>query len=333
MNIKESNYYNQSIDFIKGTLILLVFLGHLVIGKIENSLVRYFIYSFHMPLFIGISGYLFNFNFLNNNPKIFIKKLFVRILIPYILANIIYCILVNIDFLIKLDFKEFIIEFFKSIIFSYYHLWYIQGYMSYIVISYLLIKFLKNDIEILIVGLIISLVIYYLYYFLKLENIFIKVFLNNFRSYNLIFFIIGYFVKEKKINLKVSKNILIIETIMFFINSILEFFIVDMYDIYIYRIQNTVIYCISNILLISVLLKICEEYSKIQNKAINFIGKNSLYFYLWHVLPIMILKSKILAKNIYLYYFLGIISFYLLYFIINKYILMKNKKVEGKSYV
>ena len=85
MNIKEGNYYNQSIDFVKGILILLVFLGHLIIGKIEDNLVRYFIYSFHMPLFIGISGYLFNFNSLNNNPKVFIKKLFGRILIPYIL--------------------------------------------------------------------------------------------------------------------------------------------------------------------------------------------------------------------------------------------------------
>lgn len=70
-----------------------------------------------------------------------------------------------------------------------------------------------------------------------------------------------------------------------------------------------------------------------QNKIINFIGKNSLYFYLWHVLPIMILKSKILDKNIYLYYLLGIISFWLLYFIIGKYILMQNKKLEGKNYV
>ncbi|WP_366559050.1 acyltransferase [uncultured Fusobacterium sp.] len=335
MNIKESNYYNQSIDFVKGILILLVFLGHLVVGKIEDNLVRYFIYSFHMPLFIGISGYLFNFNSLNNNPKVFIKKLFGRILIPYILANFFYSTFINIDFLIKFNFKEFVIGFFKSIIFSYYHLWYIQGYISYIIVSYLLLKFLKFDIKNLIIGLIISLFIYYLYFFIKPENIFIKIFLNNFRSYNLIFFIIGYFIKEKKINIKISKNIVIIGTLIFFINSILEFFTIKVSDIYIYiyQIQNIIIYYISNILLIIILLKICEEYLKMQNKIINFIGKNSLYFYLWHVLPIMILKSKILDKNIYLYYLLGIISFWLLYLIIKKYILMKNKKVEGKNYV
>lgn len=220
--------YNYSIDYFKGILCILVFLGHLVIEKIESNLVRYFIYSFHMPLFIGISGYLFNFNSLNNNPKVFIKKLFIRILIPYILANVIYCTLINIDFLIKFDFKEFTIEFFKSIIFSYYHLWYIQGYISYIFISYLLLKLLKFDIEKLIVGLIISLAIYYSYFFIKPENIFIKIFLNNFRSYNLIFFMIGYFVKEKKIN----KSIVGIGTIIFFINSISEFFIMKVSDMY-----------------------------------------------------------------------------------------------------
>lgn len=35
-----------------------------------------------MPLFIGISGYLFNYNFLKSSPKDFIKKLFKKIIVP-----------------------------------------------------------------------------------------------------------------------------------------------------------------------------------------------------------------------------------------------------------
>lgn len=45
---------------------------------------------------------------------------------------------------------------------------------------------------------------------------------------------------------------------------------------------------------------------------------HSLYFYLWHILPIIIKKNRILNKNIYLYYILGIISFYGLYIILKK---------------
>ena len=74
MNEKISAY-NNSIDFFKGTLIISVFLGHLIIGNINDTFVRYFIYSFHMPLFIGISGYLFNYDFLKNSPKGFYKKI------------------------------------------------------------------------------------------------------------------------------------------------------------------------------------------------------------------------------------------------------------------
>lgn len=76
------------------------------------------------------------------------------------------------------------------------------------------------------------------------------------------------------------------------------------------------------------MLKICEKYSELKNKTINFIGKNSLYFYLWHAIPIMVLKKLIFEKNVYLYYGLGTLSFILLYIIIDKYILLKNKKRE-----
>ena len=189
------NMYNNSIDFFKGTLIISVFLGHLIIGNINNTFVRYFIYSFHMPLFIGISGYLFNYNFLKSSPKDFIKKLFKKIIVPYILANIIYSGVINIKFLLRLDVYLFVINFLKSIIYSYYHLWYIQGYISYIIISYFLLKLNLKMNKTIILSFIFSLIIYYLYFLIKTENTFLRIFLNNFRLYNLIFFIIGFYVK------------------------------------------------------------------------------------------------------------------------------------------
>ena len=50
---------NPAIDVVKGMLILLVIAGHLVPGSLTDSLARHLIYGFHMPLFIGLAGYLF----------------------------------------------------------------------------------------------------------------------------------------------------------------------------------------------------------------------------------------------------------------------------------
>lgn len=308
MNIKN---YNNLIDYFKGTLIISVFLGHLIVGNTNNNFIRYFIYSFHMPLFVGISGYLFNYNFLNNSPKNFINKLFKKIIVPYILANIIYSGLININFLFELNSYKFIFNFIKNIVYSSYHLWYIQGYLSYIIISYVLTKKFKTH-TIIIFSIILSLVIYYFYFFYKNNNPILMIFLNNFRLYNLIFFIIGYYIKGKKIDIKLNNKNWIIFIMLFIINSVLGFYMKNQYIVGLF-------FYISNVFSIIFLLKLCEEYPNFKIDYINFIGNHSLYFYLWHMLPIIILKSKVLDKNIYLYYFLGLISFYLLYLILKKY--------------
>ncbi|MGP3155807.1 acyltransferase family protein [Serratia marcescens] len=45
-----------SFDFLKGLLILLVIVGHLLPGSADVGL-RGAIYYFHMPLFLGVTGY------------------------------------------------------------------------------------------------------------------------------------------------------------------------------------------------------------------------------------------------------------------------------------
>jgi len=51
---------NPNIDFVKGLLIVFVVIGHILRGSLSDDLLRYIIYLFHMPLFIGLSGFLFN---------------------------------------------------------------------------------------------------------------------------------------------------------------------------------------------------------------------------------------------------------------------------------
>jgi peptidoglycan/LPS O-acetylase OafA/YrhL len=56
--MKETGHYFRGIDSLKGILVVLVFVGHFLPGLVTDNLVRYAIYSFHMPLFLGISGFL-----------------------------------------------------------------------------------------------------------------------------------------------------------------------------------------------------------------------------------------------------------------------------------
>lgn len=73
---------------------LTVVVGHVydqsnwVYGIYEKYL-QDFIYIFHMPLFMFISGYLFNLTKISNNTsyKTVIKEKVVRLLIPYFAFN------------------------------------------------------------------------------------------------------------------------------------------------------------------------------------------------------------------------------------------------------
>lgn len=80
------------IDNLKVILILLVVFGHLIERYIDtNSTLKgiyIFIYTFHMPLFVFISGFLSKN--INKSSKVFIKNL----LVPYIIFNIIWYSLV-----------------------------------------------------------------------------------------------------------------------------------------------------------------------------------------------------------------------------------------------
>jgi fucose 4-O-acetylase-like acetyltransferase len=80
---------DEKIDLIKGLLILLVILGHCIywnnsLCKIPvNNILVNIIYSFHMPLFILVSGYLFS-KHKKDDLIHTAKSKFVRLIIPHL---------------------------------------------------------------------------------------------------------------------------------------------------------------------------------------------------------------------------------------------------------
>lgn len=81
------------IDIMKGITILLVMVGH----YFNNRLVSTFIWSFHMPLFLFISGYFFRDLPIRQR----IHKAFVSILMPYWITIFAMSVLEGIYFLIQ----------------------------------------------------------------------------------------------------------------------------------------------------------------------------------------------------------------------------------------
>ena len=85
---------DNKIDSLKGFLIILVILGHLIgsNSNVINECAKTFIYTFHMPLFILISGYLTK---VKDNTKDFWKGL-LNIVVPLCIFQVIniICILV-----------------------------------------------------------------------------------------------------------------------------------------------------------------------------------------------------------------------------------------------
>ena len=87
-NIDKNEERDTLFDNIKGVLIILVVLGHLLAGDGNNHMnafviTHFFIYAVHMPIFVLISGY---FSKKEYGWSKFIKEC----LIPYIVFDLLY---------------------------------------------------------------------------------------------------------------------------------------------------------------------------------------------------------------------------------------------------
>lgn len=116
---------NIIFDQLKGILIILVIIGHVALDDVPNNVVRTYLYFFHMPLFLAITGYFIRPSLFNLSSKNILLKYKDRLLLPYLLAFAFYTLLqlINVQ-----HFKQVIALF----LYPYYHLWYIPAVIFYI---------------------------------------------------------------------------------------------------------------------------------------------------------------------------------------------------------
>lgn len=86
------------LDVVKGIAIILVVMGHVTSNYINDNnieiagsfrILHSFIYSFHMPLFMFISGYLFSSSLMKDYKTTALSKL-IAYGIPYVVFSVVY---------------------------------------------------------------------------------------------------------------------------------------------------------------------------------------------------------------------------------------------------
>lgn len=291
---------NSNIDLLKGFLIILVIIGHIACGSLDENLLRNFIYSFHMPLFIGISGYLFNVQkIIDSRPIVIFNEYTRRIIIPWLLAVVVYGIITNLNQMGGVI--DFLMHLLKSIIFPYYHLWYIPSYLLWVLATCALIKSNISVKYIFYLSVIISCSMYIcqtIFKYVGLTNVLNELFKVRAFTY-FAFWGLGLYIRHIQTRI-IQKNInflIFILPILGVIVSIANFYIKS-------PIINNCNIFIFNFSLLYLLLVLSIHRKLPHIKLLEWMGVNSLGIYLWHVIPILagkyLLRNSIGSANYYL---------------------------------
>lgn len=281
------------IDIMKGIGILLVILGHCM--PYENPLNR-FIYSFHMPLFFMISGYLYNEKYIDKQKEYILSKLkmfLIYFIIPLCVFVFINNFLYNMGFYTNIyesqlpnhsNISETILFIIKS---TFYlqslsamsgFLWFIRTLCVVLIIFNFSNKLFKNNI--IYNQILLSIVSIILFYSLKIifnDNLFLNIFL----AYP--FIVLGYlFNKNKDIFDKISKKYISPLLLLFFI-LITSTFPHNRIDFYGSLLDNLPLLLSVNVIMFIVITLISKEINNWKhNKHIIFIGRNSILFLIIH---------------------------------------------------
>lgn len=293
------------IDNLKALGIILIVYGHV---QISGVLTRY-IYSFHVPLFFFISGYLFNSK-KYTDFRLFLKTKIKSLLVPYFVFSLISYVIWFINIMLKSHFinDNSRIDIYKPIIGIFYSngingwlehnvaLWFLTCLFITELLFYLFIRVINKDNQLLII-LIISAFIGYV------DSILMPIRLPwsiDIAFTSVVFYGIGYLIRKKEVleNAKINQNIaLSISIFSSIIFSLLNGSVNMNNNFY----NNILFYYISAFSGIFALLIISKKIKNI--KLIRYLGQKSLNVMVIHIL---------------VFYFLSYIKFALFKVVLHK---------------
>lgn len=286
MSISKSETRYVGIDSLRGWLIVLVMLGHIVLGSVHDNFIRYSIYAFHMPVFIGLTGYLINVDALRQSSFFQIMtRYWWRVLFPFAFAYLFFT-----GFLVFHAFEEGRIS--AKLLLSYihtpyYHLWFVPTLVMWVLAFSCLLK--------LRISLLFSLLLFAALSLLwatipKSEQwAFFAPLLSKKVVYFFSFFLFGAWLRtlgSKKFRLlftqfKVLPVALIVACAVLYLVNIGA-------DKSLFK---ALLWGVLNIALITVLIDGATSNARAKPSLVSEIGRNSLPIYLWHVVPLFVLKG------------------------------------------
>ena len=270
------------IDNLKGVLIILVVFAHIIEFFLENTIFKYIyiiIYSFHMPLFIFISGYL--------STKQTSKKVIKKLIVPYFIFQFLYCLFSI--YVLKADTK---INFTTP----YWIMWYILALIIWnILIQYFNTNIFPDYRKALLITIIFGIVIGFddsVSYYMSLSRVIVF----------FPFFLLGYSLRNKEIDISAIKNvpklkiILTILTILILVLAYLKLDVTNLawlYGSYPYNsleyscTHRILIYISATILSSSMLLLVPQRHF-----FLSKLGINSLSIFILHGFIIKYVQLK-----------------------------------------
>lgn len=274
---------DAGIDALKGVLILLMITGHILQGKVSDNFLRFIIYSFHMPLFIGIGGYLLSVsNTIEKAPSQFLLRLFKRPVFPWLIAMLAYSILPNLQHVHSVQELGSIVL--QCFIFPYHHLWFIPAYLGWIGGTLLLKRFGLRSHFLLLISLLLS----FLFYPVDHELVFLQWIPSGgsvlhyigrtFHVQFFFFFVLGFVGFKEQSTFPLRLNLV---------------FLFLLFWLYSFTFANEIwlaaapVYFLFNFTFIQVFFQLMRENKLFRLKPLSLIGMNSLPIYLWHIFPIV----------------------------------------------
>lgn len=279
-----------SIDAVKGVAIIAVVVGHVCTSYYNSGLWQEdltakllcdFVYSFHMPLFFIVSGYLSSIKKItHNNIKQFILNKIVAYGIPYITFSII-------DFLFKILFKSYVnspvsvSDLCLIFIYPIGILWFLYALLLISIVHAIMqVMFINSRIR-----CIIEVVLAFLLLFITNNFVYSELGIYDAAKF-LIWYIVGVYGMPhliKTINTKTYKALSIIGFIVFFIiETLWSFYNID-------GVFGTFInFFITGIGCIAV-YSIVAYYFKHQ-ELLDYLGKNTMPIYLMHAYFISVIR-------------------------------------------
>jgi fucose 4-O-acetylase-like acetyltransferase len=282
--------YN-GISLLKGLLIILVIIGHLLPG-LQYNIWTYIIYSFHMPLFFGIAGFLVNDSYLEKTTFTQIWQRYgLRIFKPWAIAAFTY-------YLLEMYFSGEHWTFesaFNFFLFPKFHLWFAAAFMVYVFFFTCMKKLHWSQSLIFITALVVTVIsaahFEYLVPWDTYYNTVPGFIYKSYKPHYFLFFVMGYILKTRTFGPKIIN---LARTLVIGIFGLRLYYFYSVNGLY-YPPFITWDFFVLNLCLIILIIPFFNHNRFDLNSNSNrsrkwkyfyypfmWIGINSLYIYLWH---------------------------------------------------